>query len=261
MSMEEQARMMTNAARDGDIDTVRALLQTGVPADADEHAALRIAVENGEAEITRLLLDNGADVHICNEFCLLWAARNGHVETVRVLLDYGAKVEGTWGGEGAVTWATHNGHAEVLELLETSKTSRRTESQNEFMAAFEANPTLEFLGRLTDHHGGTRLIQAAKEGLMPVVMEKLGREITVEALTRTDEGRMSALRILANRDDLDCVMNPKYWRDRPGEVQKLVEALKAPEFEKHYPGIQIEKLRATLTRDTLHKKLRRGPRL
>ncbi|KAG8085663.1 hypothetical protein GUJ93_ZPchr0010g8967 [Zizania palustris] len=54
------------AARCGDVDTLRELLEHGLDVDSEDHdgaTALRVALDEGHADVARLLVMNGASVH------------------------------------------------------------------------------------------------------------------------------------------------------------------------------------------------------
>lgn len=86
------------AARKGDIERVRAMLDRGVDVNSKSRygaTALSFASEHGHLELVRLLLERGADVQVRDTFYksdpITWAAIKGHAEIVRLLLDKGAQ--------------------------------------------------------------------------------------------------------------------------------------------------------------------------
>ena len=86
------------AARAGDTETVRTLLDAGADVNARSvvgDTALHRAARAGDAEVVRTLLDAGADVHAQDKndnTSLHEAVRAGDAEVVQVLLDAGADV-------------------------------------------------------------------------------------------------------------------------------------------------------------------------
>jgi ankyrin repeat protein len=82
-----------NAAQQGDVGRVRALLAAGATIDeANEygHTALMEAASQGQAEIVRLLLEAGADARRENSLALDFAVRMGNADCVALLLKAGA---------------------------------------------------------------------------------------------------------------------------------------------------------------------------
>lgn len=90
-------RQLDDAAKEGNLSTVRKLLKKGahVRGKASGATALYYAIEDGHVSMIQLLLEKGADIESKDNFgrtALTWAARNGEEATVQVLLDKGAKV-------------------------------------------------------------------------------------------------------------------------------------------------------------------------
>ena len=125
---------MIMAAKDGDTDTVRALLaqQADVHAcqldkmDKKADCALRNAAHHGHTDTVRVLLAHKADVHACGYYdgkpddALRWAANNGHTETVRVLLAHKADVHACdyfYKPDAALRNAAFHGRTETVRLL------------------------------------------------------------------------------------------------------------------------------------------------
>lgn len=86
------------AARKGDIEKVRAMLDRGVDVNSKSRygaTALSFASEHGNLELVRLLVERGADVNVRDTFYnsdpVTWAVIKGHVEIVGLLLDKGAR--------------------------------------------------------------------------------------------------------------------------------------------------------------------------
>jgi ankyrin repeat protein len=92
--------------------------------DEDRNTPLILAAKNGHVEAVRALLQSGADVQRSSaktETALHWAAWNGHPEVCSLLLDWGAKVN-TMGGGGtwkatALHWAAYADQLSVVKLL------------------------------------------------------------------------------------------------------------------------------------------------
>lgn len=117
-------RALSEAAHDGDIDTVRELLAAGagvnvaVPGDG---SPLIGAVRSGRPDIVSLLLDRGADPDLAvpgDGSALIAAARTGRADIATTLLDRGANVDlAVIGDENALIAAATEGHLDVVRLL------------------------------------------------------------------------------------------------------------------------------------------------
>jgi outer membrane protein assembly factor BamB len=86
-----------NAARSGDLETIKKLVAAGVDVNAKTKynaTALAYACDKGHVDIVRYLLEHGAEVNTTDNFYdftpLGWAGFNEHVEIVGLLLDNGA---------------------------------------------------------------------------------------------------------------------------------------------------------------------------
>jgi ankyrin repeat protein len=115
------------AAKFGDLDVVRALLDLGVPvdfADGNGITMLARAALNNDVALARLLLDRGADVHAVDTrgmTPLLWAANVdfGDAAMVELLLAAGARVDvRTADGLTPLELARRHGHVNLIPALE-----------------------------------------------------------------------------------------------------------------------------------------------
>lgn len=112
------------AAREGDIDVLRSLLDSGVSArvtDEDGSTALLWASYRDDLNMTRLLIDAGAVVNAPNDLGAtpLWAAgQNGSAAATEILLAAGADPNiPLLSGETALMVAARSGHPVVVEQL------------------------------------------------------------------------------------------------------------------------------------------------
>ncbi len=94
---DDPGEALREAARQGDLARVDALLAAGVPVDAAARhgqTALYYAAERGHLEVVRRLVERGADVNATERFFgwapLVMALQNGHLEIARFLLGKGA---------------------------------------------------------------------------------------------------------------------------------------------------------------------------
>lgn len=92
---------MVDAARSGQLDTLRERIANGDDVDARDGAgnsALYHAARAGRTDLVEALVDAGADVDGVNDFgstALHVAARYGHVDVIRVLAEAGADLDAT----------------------------------------------------------------------------------------------------------------------------------------------------------------------
>lgn len=118
------AEDLAAAAREADVETVRAVLRTGADVnapDAEGTSALLWAAYNSSPELVAILLAAGADPNAASQFGvtpLLQAARNGDAATVRALLEGGADVtRAVREGETPLMAAARSGHVEIVAQL------------------------------------------------------------------------------------------------------------------------------------------------
>ncbi|MEM9596437.1 MAG: PQQ-binding-like beta-propeller repeat protein [Acidobacteriota bacterium] len=109
------------AARTGDVATVRALLAKGVPVDAKTEfdcTALYFAANSNETEVMKVLLEAGASPDVRDNSygfnAIGMAAWLGHAEATKVLLEAGVA---PGDAIGALFAATGNGHTETVKTL------------------------------------------------------------------------------------------------------------------------------------------------
>lgn len=94
----QEPKALWDAARDGELSQVEALLAAGVPIDAPTRygaTALTFAASKGHLEIVRILLERGADPNVRDTFYnqtpLSWAAYGDGKELLALLLEHGAE--------------------------------------------------------------------------------------------------------------------------------------------------------------------------
>ncbi|KAL0634668.1 hypothetical protein Q9L58_006394 [Maublancomyces gigas] len=121
---EQGLTQLLQAALDGDLDNLMALLQLGANVEAknpDEHTPLHLAAKHGHLEIVKALIARGAEIEAVDELrasSLILAARNGHDEIVSELLDAGADIEqSNYWNQTALHVAADRGHTAVVTKL------------------------------------------------------------------------------------------------------------------------------------------------
>lgn len=118
------------AAMNGDVDTVRQLLRSGVDIDSlDRHgqSAVMLAAHRGHREVVEALIDAGADLNVTAKYglsALMLAVVGGHLSIARLLARAGAdlslKGRGAPGftGKTAYDLAVASGMVELYGELE-----------------------------------------------------------------------------------------------------------------------------------------------
>ena len=121
----DQPTAVLEAARDGDLERVRALLrdnpELALSADCNGYAPLHKAADGGHTEVVELLLASGADANAKTAdgwMPLHYAAAFGHRAVAELLVarnaDVNAKVNN---GFSPLHWAARNGYVDVVRLL------------------------------------------------------------------------------------------------------------------------------------------------
>ena len=120
----EYTTELMNAAKDGNLQAVQAVVQRG--ADVGERSnkgkrALMFAASEGHLDVARWLVEQGADVNAADNYgttALIVAATAGHHEIVKLLLEHGADIHARDDSGGApLVNAVYFGHTETVKLL------------------------------------------------------------------------------------------------------------------------------------------------
>lgn len=132
------------AAKEGRAEVVRLLLAAGAAPDGAGlpvgSTALGLAAGQGHAECVRVLARAGADPNAAQPFAgappLVLAAQRGHLEVLRVLLEHGADVESRDDrGQSALARAAARNDREMMDLLQSRGASPRDVLAPELLAA------------------------------------------------------------------------------------------------------------------------------
>jgi ankyrin repeat protein len=102
------------AARNGNANIVRMLLDAGADVHAQNDKALRMSAKEGHIDVVRFLLQAGADVHANNDKALMHAVQFQYKEIVQMLLSAGADVHNN---SDQVLNSALRGHKDIVLLL------------------------------------------------------------------------------------------------------------------------------------------------
>eukprot|EP01098_Paradermamoeba_levis_P002605 TRINITY_DN1301_c0_g1_i2.p1 TRINITY_DN1301_c0_g1~~TRINITY_DN1301_c0_g1_i2.p1 ORF type:complete len:233 (-),score=28.95 TRINITY_DN1301_c0_g1_i2:383-1081(-) len=132
MDLETIATQFIEAARRGDLTTVKNMVSSGIDPstkDANGTSALHVAAVGGQLEVVKFLVATGADL---NPGCctpIHWACDGGHLEIVKFLASSGADLSAFCGQE-VLHHAVGNGNLEIVKFL-TSFEAVDLSSRNE----------------------------------------------------------------------------------------------------------------------------------
>lgn len=135
-----------DAARDGDVERTRQLLDQGTNVaepDSAGEPALLIASLAGHADVVALLLERGSDIEIRNKgglTALHAAAYGGHLDVVELLVAKGAAVndDKNFYRMSPLHAAAEEGHADVIAFLLTQKADVEAKERNGYTPLSQA---------------------------------------------------------------------------------------------------------------------------
>ncbi len=123
--MDKKSIRLWLATRDGDIETVKTLIEKGADVNASTQekkvTALHVVALKGHVDVAKVLIQSGADVNagnIVKQTALHNTARYGHVDIAKLLIQNGADVNAVqkdnWTALHIAAW---KGHADVAKVL------------------------------------------------------------------------------------------------------------------------------------------------
>ncbi|MEK7953639.1 ankyrin repeat domain-containing protein [Luteolibacter soli] len=123
----ELQQMALDAARQGDTEMLRPMLEAGMPVelkDSKGNTLLMLAAYHGNTEAVELLLEHQAEADARNDrgqTPLAGVAFKGHLSVARILLAAGANpLADQGGGKTPAVFAAMFGHPDMVTLLEKS---------------------------------------------------------------------------------------------------------------------------------------------
>jgi ankyrin repeat protein len=118
---EEEVKdgLLVKACKEGDLDKVRALLNSGADINWNDGICQLHACGQGQLEVAQFLHENGADYLGENSGALCWAANDGHLEVVKWLIELGIPISGEGLNEDTrpLFNGIEGGNIEVLDFL------------------------------------------------------------------------------------------------------------------------------------------------
>mgnify|MGYP002518656156 FL=1 len=128
MKQEYKDLYLIKACKDGDLDTVKKLIENGANVNAKNHygwTALIEASMSGHLKIVQYLVELEKDKKVDidakdndGSTALIWASRDGHSETVKYLLEKGACINAkNDSGNTALIEASYSGNLETVQYI------------------------------------------------------------------------------------------------------------------------------------------------
>jgi ankyrin repeat protein len=150
----ELQQMTLDAARQGDTEMLRPMLEAGMPVelkDGKGNTLLMLAAYHGNAQTVELLLEKGAAPDTRNDrdqTPLAGVAFKGHLDVARLLLAADADpLADQGGGKTPVMFAAMFGHPQMVALLEGARSSGQRKAWHGWLARLVAIPRSIFFRR------------------------------------------------------------------------------------------------------------------
>ena len=104
---------MEIAIQNGDLKTIKSLIEKGADIHANNNYLLRYASNNGYLEIIEFLIEKEVNIDI--DYVLNLASQNGHMDIVKFLIEKGADIHAN--NDYILNLASKNGQLEVVKFL------------------------------------------------------------------------------------------------------------------------------------------------
>ena len=83
---------LIEAAKSGNLEVVKYLVENGADIHAEKDYALRLAAYNGHLDVVKYLVEKGVNIHADGDYSLKLATVNGNLEVVKYLVEKGADI-------------------------------------------------------------------------------------------------------------------------------------------------------------------------
>lgn len=194
---------LIKAAREGQAESVCALLERGANARANNDEALREACKSYRSDVVEMFLKRGANVHAENDAALTNAAEVGDETTVELLLAWGAKVHAD--NNRALRTAVAKRNLSVVDLLLKNRANANVihDGKSVLETAIENHDT-KAVALLLDH--GAKVpsgaLRVARADVVELLLERgeSARDLDASVLvTAAEKGRTKFCALLLDR--------------------------------------------------------------
>jgi len=200
---------LISAAEEGDIKTVKMLLENGADIEAknnEDYTALIYAARDGHTDMVKLLVTKGADIEAKNDrgvTPLFVAAINGQLDSVKILIEAGANIHvKNRAGKTAQMRAEEQGHTEVVEYLKKyaagqgsidSPTKGETERGFAIPKDFDHFHYIACIFKIFADKVGENLSPDVTNKMNELLQEWLPRDLTAPQIFKTIQPKLDEL--------------------------------------------------------------------
>ncbi|KAJ7114821.1 ankyrin repeat-containing domain protein [Mycena epipterygia] len=216
------------AFREGHIDIVRVLLANP---NLDAENTLIEAARRGQTDSVRFLLENGADINSNDDLALFEASSEGHIDIVCLLLENGTDINAKDGS--ALCEATENGQLDIVHLLLANPDLDKGKALAGASSRGQTDSVRLLLENGADINAddGSALYGASSEGHIDIVCLLLENGADINAkdgsalCEATENGQLDIVHLLLANPDLDKgkALGEASWRGQTDIVRLLLK--------------------------------------
>jgi len=167
----------------GDLETVKHLIEEGADIHVQDDAALKWAVIYGYADIVKYLIEKGANVHVQDDFALRSYVND--IEMVKYLTSKGADVNALDGS--ALKEAVQRGNLEVAKVLVEAGADIKDGKALTYAVLFGFLEIVKYLVECGADVRKVDLEYTYREDIMLILLEKLSVEELLPLLVSNDK--------------------------------------------------------------------------